>query len=29
MVAEIKVRDSKYEGFDTHLMELSKFNALE
>lgn len=29
MVAEIKVRDSKYEGCDTHLMELSKFNALE
>lgn len=29
IVAEIKVRDSKYENFDTHLMELSKFNALE
>lgn len=25
---EIKVRDKKYEGCDTYLMELSKYNAL-
>lgn len=28
IVAEIKVRDIKYEGYDTHLMEVSKYNAL-
>lgn len=25
---EIKVRDMRYEGYDTYLMELSKYNAL-
>ena len=25
---EIKVRDKRYEGYDTYLMELSKYNAL-
>ena len=25
VVAEIKVRDIKYEGYDTHLMEVSKY----
>lgn len=25
---EIKVRDKKYEGYDTYMMELSKYNAL-
>lgn len=29
IVAEIKVRDPQYEGRDTHLIEESKFNALE
>ena len=28
VVAEIKVRDTQYENYDTHLMEVSKFNAL-
>ena len=28
VVAEIKVRDIKYEGYDTHLMEVSKYKSL-
>lgn len=28
IVAEIKVRDRQYENYDTHLMEVSKYNAL-
>lgn len=28
VVAEIKVRDSKYENYDTHLMEVSKYESL-
>lgn len=29
VVAEIKVRDQQYENYPTHLMEVSKFQALE
>lgn len=29
VVAEIKVRDQQYEKYPTHLMEVSKFQALE
>lgn len=29
VVAEIKVRDQQYENYSTHLMEVSKFQALE
>lgn len=28
IVAEIKVRSQQYENYDTHLMEVDKFNAL-
>ena len=28
VVAEIKVRKIKYEGYDTHLMEVSKYKSL-
>lgn len=28
IVAEIKVRDIKYENYDTHLIEVSKYNSL-
>lgn len=28
IVAEIKVRDKRYEDYDTHLMEVSKYNSL-
>lgn len=28
IVAEIKVRDIKYENYDTHLMEVGKYNSL-
>ena len=28
VVSEIKVRDIKYENFDTHMMEVGKFNSL-
>lgn len=28
VVAEIKIRDKKYENYPTHLMEVSKFKAL-
>lgn len=29
VVAEIKVRDQQYESYPTHIMEVSKFQALE